>query len=96
MTQALHRCQETRRLLEQGAHLVDVRSAQEFAAGALKNAVNLPLNLIHQAQDMLTEEKPVVVYCASGARSAMAKQWLENAGFAQVHDLGGFNNIQHC
>ncbi|MGV6826442.1 MAG: rhodanese-like domain-containing protein [bacterium] len=90
------RCRETRRLLSDGAYLLDVRSPQEFAAGALPNAVNLPVESVLAAQELFQQGQPLVVYCASGRRSAMAKQVLGQLGFDDVHDLGSYANIQLC
>lgn len=90
------RCEKTRQLLAQGARLVDVRSAEEFTQGALKQAVNLPLQMLHQATRLFHKDDPLVVYCASGVRSAEAKHRLERSGFRQVHDLGSFQNLQQC
>jgi phage shock protein E len=71
-----------------GAVLVDVRSADEFASGHLAGAVNLPLgNLVHDSA-ALPKDGVIVVYCRSGTRSAMAARQLRKAGFASVLDLG--------
>ena len=90
------KCQETKRLLQQGAVLVDVRSEHEFSAGALQGAINHPVQWLSAGQHLDDKDTPIVVYCATGARSQMAKQMLQMAGFREVHDLGGFQNIQYC
>jgi len=90
------KCQETKRLLQQGARLVDVRSEHEFSAGALQGAINHPVQLLSAGQHLDDKDTPIVVYCATGARSQAAKQMLQMAGFKEVHDLGGFQNIQYC
>ncbi len=51
------RCEKTRQLLAQGARLVDVRSAEEFTQGALKQAVNLPLQMLHQAHPAVPQRR---------------------------------------
>jgi phage shock protein E len=43
-------------------------------------------------QEVGPKDQPVVVYCASGARSAAATAALQRAGFATVFDLGGMRN----
>jgi len=96
MSEDTQRCMETRRLLGAGAHLVDVRTEGEFSAGALDGAINLPLQAIHRAGNLLDRGRPLVVYCGTGMRSNQAKSHLETMGFQQVHDLGGFQNIQRC
>jgi len=90
------RCHETKRLLKQGARLVDVRSEYEFSGGALQGAINHPVQWLSEGQHLDDKDTPVVVYCATGARSQAAKQILQMAGFKEVHDLGGFQNIQFC
>jgi phage shock protein E len=96
MLNSYKQCQETRRLLNEGAVLVDVRTEDEYRAGAIQGAINHPVQWISAGHTPEDKETPVVVYCVTGARSHMAKQMLLSAGFAQVHDLGGFRNIQAC
>ena len=96
MTNPQDRCHETKRLLMQGARLVDVRSEHEFNAGALQGALNHPLQWLSAGLHLDDKDTPIVVYCATGARSQAAKQMLQMAGFKEVHDLGGFQNIQFC
>ncbi len=82
-----------RQLVADGARLVDVRSAGEFAATHLDGARNIPVGEIGRRHPELGDrERPVIVYCASGTRSAMAKRTLKNAGFQQVYNLGAMHN----
>jgi phage shock protein E len=97
MIKLQERCQETRRLLNDGARLVDVRSENEYRQGYLQNAINHPVEWISAGQHPQEDkETPLVVYCVSGARSRAAKAMLLDAGFKEVHDLGSFQNIQYC
>lgn len=96
MSEAQQRCIETRRVLSDGGRLIDVRTPGEFSAGALDGALNLPLQEIQRAGALLDRETPLVVYCGTGMRSNQAKGLLRDMGFNTVHDLGGFQNIQHC
>ncbi len=80
------------KLLANGAQLVDVRSTSEFAQGALPNAINLPLQSIMSADQIVSREKPIILYCVTGARSSTAKNYLMQMGFEEVHDLGSFRN----
>ncbi len=90
-------CEEAKKMLiEQQAQLVDVRSPTEFAQGSLPNAINLPLQTINQADTILEKDKPVILYCVTGARTKMAKIQLNNFGFDKVHDLGSFQNYLSC
>ena len=75
-------------LIKQGAQIVDVRTPQEFAQAHANGSRNIPLNELHVRVAELERGKPVVVCCASGARSSMAKTLLERAGFTSVHNAG--------
>lgn len=76
-------------LVEAGAKLVDVRTKAEHAGGHIDGSINIPVSeLSSRASELGDKAKPVVVYCASGARSASAKGILRRAGFTDVHDLG--------
>ena len=82
-----------RELVATGARLVDVRSAGEFAATHLEGARNIPVGEIgRRARELGDKSKPVIVYCASGTRSAMAKRTLKSAGFSEVYNLGAMHN----
>lgn len=78
---------KAKELVDSGAQLVDVRSPAEFASGALPGAINLPVQSLGGSLAQLSKDRPVVVYCASGMRSARAASVLKKAGF-EVHDLG--------
>lgn len=83
---------EARRLVEAGARLVDVRTPQEFAAGHIPGAVNIPVQDFERRMGELTgKERPIVLYCRSGARSSRAARMLKSAGYAEVHDLGAMS-----
>jgi NADPH-dependent 2,4-dienoyl-CoA reductase/sulfur reductase-like enzyme/rhodanese-related sulfurtransferase len=70
--------------------IVDVRSAGEFRSGAVPNAVNISLDEIMKGADLGDDlEREIIVYCASGARSAYAQQVLSQKGFTNVKNGGG-------
>lgn len=80
-----------RQLVAEGALLVDVRSPGEFASGHLGGALNVPVGEVSgRAAELATRGKPIVVYCASGMRSASAARALKRAG-AEVFDLGAMS-----
>jgi rhodanese-related sulfurtransferase len=79
-------------LLAQGAQLIDVRSAGEFAAGHNQKARNIPLSDLQGRVKTLDPKKPVVVCCASGTRSGMAMGMLKKAGFQTVINAGPWQN----
>jgi rhodanese-related sulfurtransferase len=78
---------ELRDLVAKGARLVDVRTAPEFAAGHIASAENLPIDLLPAQAKWWDKSKAVVVYCATGARSLNAYQYLVAQGFQHVFDL---------
>lgn len=80
---------EARRLVSTGALLLDVRTPEEFAEGHIQGALNVPVGeLPERLSDLGSGDRPIVVYCRSGARSGRAKRLLEKRGFTSVHDLG--------
>lgn len=81
--------------LPENATLIDVRSPAEFATGHLKDAVLLPLPTLAQgiASVAPDKEQPVIVYCQSGARSAMAQMQLRAMGYRHVVNGGGVHAL---
>lgn len=78
-------------LINRDGVVVDVREPSEFASGHLPNAINIPVGNIHMRLNELEKHKnrPIVVYCRSGQRSARAAVVLRKHGFEQVHNLAG-------
>lgn len=77
-----------------GTPLVDVRTPGEFDDGHIQDALNLPLDNIQAGAlpDAQKDEK-IYLYCRSGNRSAEAKQILVRAGYTNIVDLGGMNEV---
>jgi rhodanese-related sulfurtransferase len=76
-------------MVAQGGVLVDVRSPEEFAAGHLPGAINIPVGEVRaRASEIGTRDRPVVTYCRSGGRSARAAATLRELGFERVLNLG--------
>jgi phage shock protein E len=72
--------------------LIDVRSRLEFYLGHLDGAVCIPHDQLPDAlarREGITPRSRIVLYCASGARSAAAAGALRDAGYAHVVDAGG-------
>lgn len=80
-------------LLKAGAVIVDVRSRGEFASGARKGSINIPLDELARNVKKLDPGKPIVLCCASGARSAAAERMLRQQGFTQVVNAGSWAAI---
>ena len=71
--------------------IVDVREPDEFTGvlGHVPKAKLMPLGSLMEKSTELSKEKPIVVVCRSGARSAQATVMLRNAGFPKVANLAG-------
>lgn len=83
---------DAKRLVQAGATLVDVRTPEEFSAGHIQGAVNIPVQHIDSRAAEIPKDKPVVVYCRSDARSGQAASILRGKGREDVHNLGGMSN----
>jgi rhodanese-related sulfurtransferase len=81
-------------LVKEGAQIIDVRSVAEYKSGHIKGSVNIPLDRLHQHLHQINKEKTIITCCASGMRSASAKNILLNNGFASVHNGGGWMGLQ--
>jgi rhodanese-related sulfurtransferase len=83
--------QDAVRLMNQGAALLDVRATEEFAAGHIRGARNLPLDRLSEGLEGLKrfKDKPVIVYCEQGGRAGSAMRQLAQQGFAKVVNLRG-------
>lgn len=81
---------------QQNDVLLDVRTAEEFAAGHLKNAINIPHDEISdKISDHVTDKNAkIVVYCKSGGRAAKAKGKLDKLGFKDVTNAGGYDDLK--
>jgi rhodanese-related sulfurtransferase len=85
--------EQAKKMVQGGARLIDVRSVEEFESGHLDGAVNIPVDQLDgRLAELEPKDKGVVVYCASGFRSARAAKALSAAGFSEVGDLGAMSN----
>ena len=81
-------------LLQQrnNVYLLDVRTPQEFQQGRLAGARLIPIDQVVQRLDELPKDRPILVYCAVGSRSAQVFSFLARRGYAEVYNLdGGIN-----
>ncbi|MGA1194145.1 MAG: rhodanese-like domain-containing protein [Kiritimatiellia bacterium] len=87
---------EVWRAVDEGALLIDVRTAGEFESGHLKGALNIPYQQADLLQQAAGEDKSrsVVVYCRSGRRSSIAKKSLNEAGYTNVINGGAFSRLK--
>ena len=92
---------EARELIRQGALVVDVRDAPEVAkSGKLEEAVNVSRGMLEFRADpqspyhdkKFDPARPVILYCASGGRSALSGKTLKDLGYEKVFNLGAFKD----
>jgi rhodanese-related sulfurtransferase len=82
-------------LVKQGAVILDVRSKVEFQGGHIKGSINISVDSLNSNINKLKKDKPIITCCASGMRSANAKNILKSNGFTEVHNGGGWSSLQN-
>ena len=80
-------------LVKEGAFLVDVRSAAEYAEGHPTGSTNIPLDQIQKQLHQFKGKSHSVVFCRSGARSSQAKATLEQNGIKNVTNGGTWQQV---
>ncbi|MFZ5554159.1 MAG: rhodanese-like domain-containing protein [Bacteroidota bacterium] len=81
------------KLVKEGAVIVDVRTKEEYRGGHIKGSLNIPLNAIQHEMKKLPKNKVIITCCASGMRSASAKNVLQSAGYKEVYNGGGWASL---
>lgn len=72
------------------ALIVDVRTPSEFSTGHIPGAINIPVDKIEKLTKIAKDtDRPLYLYCASGARSAHAARFMRQKGYTQVENMGG-------
>jgi rhodanese-related sulfurtransferase len=86
---------------EENALVVDVRDTTEIqASGKVKGALHIPRGMLEFRADAdtpyhdksFTKDRPIILYCASGGRSALSGKLLKDMGYENVHNLGAFKD----
>lgn len=90
---ALHARRRIPELLRGGAQVIDVRSRDEFASGHATGSRNIPLSDLEQGAKTLDPKQWIIVCCASGTRSAIARRSLQRSGFTKVLNGGSWRNL---
>ena len=81
--------------LAASATVYDVRTPEEYQVSHVEDAILLPLSDIQSGLYPTVEKTaPIAVYCRSGNRSATATQLLRSAGYSNVTDLGGIDEVE--
>lgn len=93
---------EARRMVaEENAVIVDVRDRPELeTSGKIPGSVHIPRGMLEFRADAetayhdsnLSKDRPVILHCASGGRSALSGQTLKSMGYEKVFNLGGFKD----
>ncbi|MGN6217560.1 MAG: rhodanese-like domain-containing protein [Solirubrobacterales bacterium] len=76
--------EEARKMIDEGAQLVDVRADHEWEAGRIVGATHVPLPQLPERLGEIDKDRPVVVYCRGGNRSSMGTAALADAGYDAV------------
>lgn len=81
-------------LLERNAQIIDVRTNGEFSIANKEGSINIPLQSLKSMVNKLDKSKPIIVCCASGSRSAIAKRMLKAEGFKDVYNVGTWASLK--
>jgi len=82
-------------LVKQGAVIIDVRTKSEYQGGHINGSINISVDTLSNNLSKLKKDKPIITCCASGMRSAQAKSILKSNGYTEVHNGGGWSNLQN-
>ena len=83
--------------LQEDSLLLDVRTTDEFEAGHIKSAINIPVDEIRQRMHELSRDRKIYIYCQAGLRGYLAHRILRQNGFNEVYNLsGGYVSWKAC
>ncbi|WP_417353661.1 rhodanese-like domain-containing protein [Flavobacterium alkalisoli] len=82
-----------RTLATNNYQLVDVRSGAEYATFSIPGSINVPVDKIVAGLPLIDKKRSIIVYCASGGRSAMARLHLLRLGYKDVINGGGVSTV---
>ncbi len=83
-----------KKMMEEGALMVDVRTVGEFNSGHVSGSINIPLDIITNNLAKFQNKKGVLVFCASGMRSGVAKNVLLKNNIPNVVNAGTWNKVK--
>ncbi len=83
-------------LQESDSVLIDVRSAQEYAEGALPGATRIETSELAERIGSVARDKdaPIILYCRSGRRSSAAQDLLQELGYSRVINAGAYQDLK--
>ena len=79
---------QVKELIESGAQVVDVRTAKEHGVSHIEGAAHIPLERLDEDAGQLDRDRPVVIYCRGGNRSAVAAEAFQASGW-DAHSIDG-------
>jgi len=79
--------------LSQNPLIIDVRTTEEFATGTVPGAINIPSHLIPLRLAEIPKDKPVIVFCQSGSRSGLTKNFLLREGYTNCVNGGAMATV---
>lgn len=83
-------------LIKEGAVILDVRSKGEYSVGHIRGSINISVDTLNNNLNRLKDkDQPIITCCASGMRSASAKNMLKSKGYTQVYNGGGWGSLQN-
>ncbi|HEX9585197.1 MAG TPA: cyclic nucleotide-binding domain-containing protein [Gammaproteobacteria bacterium] len=85
--------ESAKRLVKEGAVLLDVRMESEHKAGSIKGSINVPLFMLRLKADSLDQRKKYICYCETGRRSSAAAFLLSEQGFESYVLKGGLQSM---
>ena len=78
-----------------GAVLLDVRTAEEYRDGHIDGSVNIPLDRISSVKNIIKDKStPLYAHCLSGGRSGQAVSYLKQIGYTNVKNIGGISSYR--
>lgn len=80
-------------LVAGGAQIIDVRTPAEFSTGHIPNSINIPITLLGKKILRVGKDKPIILCCASGMRSASARTALLSMGYLHVYNGGSWDRL---
>ena len=80
--------------LAKNGSIIDVRTTEEFRSGNIQGSINIPMDSISSNHKKIGKmRKPIIVCCASGARSASAKVMIKSSGIPEVLNGGRWGKV---
>jgi phage shock protein E len=90
----IKRASRYRKLIDEGAYIVDVRTRKEFQDGHIHGSINIPLNQLREGMSRFQKDQIIITCCASGLRSASARNVLRSMGYRQVLNGGDYVKLK--